>query len=55
MDPLVPVRDIKDEISFLKDRDGLRGVPGNSIYKINRTDFEAIAAAAGIEDLLPGE
>jgi len=55
VDPPVPVRDIKHEISFLKDRDGLRGVPQNSIYEIDREDFEAIAAAAGIEDLLPGE
>jgi hypothetical protein len=55
VDPPVPVRDIKHEISFLKDRDGLRGVPQNSIYEIDRADFEAIAAAAGIEDLLSGE
>lgn len=55
VDPPVSVRDIKHEISFLKDRDGLRGVPQNSIYEIDRADFEAIAAAAGIEDLLPGE
>ena len=55
VDPPIPVRDIKDEISFLKDRDGLRGVPQNSIYEIDRADFEAIVVAAGIEDLLPGE
>ncbi|MFB6252724.1 MAG: hypothetical protein ABEI27_13760 [Halobellus sp.] len=55
VDPPVPVREIKDEISFLKDRDGLRGVPQNSIYEIDRADFEAIVAAAGIEDLLSGE
>lgn len=41
--------------SFLKDHGGLRGVPQNSIYEINHADFEAIAAATGIEDLLPGE
>jgi hypothetical protein len=55
VDPPVPVRNIKHEISFLRDRDGLRGVPQNGIYEIVRADFEAIAAAAGIEDLLPGE
>ena len=55
VDPPVPVRDIKYKIFFLKERDGLRDVPKNSIYEINRVDFEAITAAAGIEDLLPGE
>lgn len=55
VDPPVQVRDIKHEISFLKDRDRLRGVPQNSIYETDRADFEAIAAAAGIESLHPGE
>ncbi len=55
VDPPVQVRDIKHEISFLKDQDGLRGVPQNSIYEIDRADFKVIAAAAGIEYLLPGE
>jgi hypothetical protein len=55
VDPPVPVRDIKHEISFLKDRDGLRGVPQNSIYEIDRADFETIATAAVIEDLLLGD
>lgn len=31
VEPPLPIRDIKDQISFLKDRDGLRGVPQNSI------------------------
>lgn len=52
IDPPLPVRDVKHEISFLKDRDGLRGVPQNSIYEINRADFDAIVVAAGIEELL---
>lgn len=52
VDPPVPIRDIKHEISVLADRDGLRGVPQNSIYKIDRADSEAIARATGIEDLL---
>lgn len=55
VDPPVPVRDFKHEISFLKDRDGLRGVPQNSIYEIDLSDFGTIVAEAGIEDLLPDE
>jgi hypothetical protein len=55
INPPLSVRDIKHEVSFLRERDGLRGVPQNSIYEIDRADFEAIAAAAGIEDLLPDE
>ena len=55
VDPPAPVRDIKHEISFLKDRGGLRFVTQNSIYEIDRADFKAIADAAGIEDLLLGE
>lgn len=53
VNPPLGVRDIKDQISFLKDRNGLRGVPQNSIYEIGRSDFEAIITAAGIDDLLP--
>lgn len=52
VDPPLSVRDVKHEISFLRDRDGLRGVPQNSIYQIERADFEAIIVAAGIEELL---
>lgn len=55
VNPTVQVRDIKHRISFLADRDGLRGVPQNSIYEISRADFETIATAAGIENLLPDE
>ena len=53
--PPVPVREIEHEISFLKDRDGFRGVPQNSIYEISRVDFEAIVVAAGIEELHTNE
>lgn len=53
VDPPLPVRDIKHKVSFLKDRDGLRGVPQNSIYEINRADFKSIATGAGIGNLLP--
>lgn len=53
VDPPISVRDIKDRVSFLKDRDGLRGVPQNSIYEIDREDFETIVEAAGMTDLLP--
>jgi len=51
VDPPLQVREVKDQISFLKDRDGLRGVPQNSIYEISRADFEALADAAGLADL----
>jgi hypothetical protein len=44
----VPVRGIEHKISFLADREGLRGVPQNSIYELSRAEFEAIATAAGI-------
>lgn len=53
VDPPLEVREIKDQISFLKDRDGLRGVPQNSIYEISRQDFVAIVKAAGIDNLPP--
>lgn len=53
IDPPISVQEIKNKISFLKNRDGLRGVPQNSIYEINRTDFVKIATATGIEDLIP--
>lgn len=52
VEPPLEVRDIKAQISFLKDRDGFRGVPQNSIYEIGREDFEAIVEAAGIDELL---
>lgn len=55
VDPPVQVRDIKHDVSFLKDWGGLRGVPQNSIYEVDRADVETIATAAGIEDLLPDE
>lgn len=51
-DPPVQVREIKDKISFLRDRDGLRGVPQNSIYEISRDDFTAILRAADETSLL---
>jgi hypothetical protein len=46
-DPSLQVREIKDRISFLKNRDGLRGVPQNSIYEISRKDYAEILQAAG--------
>lgn len=51
-EPPVRVREIKDQISFLKDRDGLRGVPQNSIYEISREDYTAILHAADEGTLL---
>ncbi len=52
-DPPLQVREIKDEISFLQNREGLRGVPQNSIYEISRSDFTIIVEAAGRVDLVP--
>lgn len=51
-EPAIEVREIKDDISFMKDREGLRGVPQNSIYEISREDISAILRAAGKEQLL---
>lgn len=53
VNPPLEVREVKDQISFLKDREGLRGVPQNSIYEISRKDFETIIRAAGMDDMLP--
>lgn len=47
INPPVQVREIKHRISFLKHREGLRGVPQNSIYEISRDDYTAILQAAG--------
>ena len=46
-DPPVEVRKIKDRISFLRGREGLRGVPQNSIYEISRDDFVTVLRVAG--------
>ena len=46
-DPAPQVRRIKNRISFLKDRDGLRVVPQNSIYEISRGDYVEILRAVG--------
>jgi hypothetical protein len=51
-EPPVSARKIKDEISFLRDRQGLSGVPQNSIYSIDREDYLKILEAAGEEGLL---
>ena len=51
-EPAIEVREIKDAISFLKEREGLRGVPQNSIYEISRKDISAILRAAGKEQML---
>lgn len=39
---------LKNEISFLKDREGLRGVPQHSIHQINKEDYELILDTAGV-------
>ena len=46
-DSPLEVRKIKDRISFLIDRNGLRGVPQNSIYEISRENYTEILRAAG--------
>jgi len=51
-EPPVRVREIKDQIPSLKHRDGLRGVPQNSIYEISREDYTAILHAADEGTLL---
>lgn len=51
-DPPIQVRELKNEISFLRDRDGLRGVPQNSIYEISADDFRTIVETAGVGDSL---
>jgi|LFFM01.1.fsa_nt_gi hypothetical protein len=51
-DPPVSARKIKEEISFLRGRQGLSGVPQNSIYAIDRDDYVAILERAEEEDLL---
>jgi hypothetical protein len=54
-DPQLSARDIKDDISFLRGRTGLSGVPQNSIYEIDRDDYLTILRAAGEEDLILDE
>ncbi|MFB6185376.1 MAG: hypothetical protein ABEI86_00710 [Halobacteriaceae archaeon] len=49
-EPEVKVKEIKDEISFLRDKRGLNGVPQNSIYSISADDFFTMIEAAGIGD-----
>jgi hypothetical protein len=51
-DPPISARKIKEEISFLQGRQGLSGVPQNSIYAIDREDYITILSEVGEEDLL---
>lgn len=53
-EPPVSAQKIKDKISFLRDKQGLNGVPQNSIYSIDYEDYLKILEAAGEEDLLKG-
>ena len=53
-DPPVSARKIKEDISFLREKSGLNGVPQSSIYSIDQKDYLAILRAAGEEDLLEG-
>ena len=54
-DPHISARDIKENISFLRGRTGLSGVPQNSIYEIDRDDYLTILRAAGEADLILDE
>lgn len=39
---------LKNEISFLQEREGLRGVPQHSIHEMSREDYERILDVAAI-------
>jgi len=54
-DPPVSAREIKQDISFLQGKEGLNGVPQNSIYQIERKDYLKILESAGELDLLSTE
>jgi len=41
--------DLKDRLSFLKNKPGLTGVPQHSIHEISEDDFERILNTAGVE------
>lgn len=40
---------LKDEISFLKGKEGLRGVPQHSIHEMNQQDYERVLEVAGVD------
>lgn len=48
----ISARDIKQDISFLRDQRGLSGVPQHSIYAIDRDDYVTILEAADERGLL---
>jgi hypothetical protein len=52
--PPIKVRNIKQHISFLRNKDGLRGVPQHSIYEIDEDDFNTILEEANIKDVFSG-
>lgn len=51
-DPPVSARKIKEDISFLREKHGLNGVPQISIYSIDHEDYHTILNAAGELDLI---
>lgn len=54
-DSYLSARDIKNEISFLRGRTGLSGVPQSSIYEIDWDDYLTVLYAANEEDLILDE
>lgn len=42
IEPPIQVRDIKEKIPFLRDRNGLSGVPQSGIYQIDKEVFDMI-------------
>lgn len=47
-DPAVDALDVSNQVSFLREKEGLRGVPQHSIYKISEDDFYTILNTAGV-------
>jgi len=43
-DPPIQVREIKEDISFLREREGLLGVPQSGIRQISEVDFNNITS-----------
>lgn len=48
--PPIDVHELEDEISFLKKKSGIRGIPQVSIYEIDEDDFVTIIEHSGLKD-----
>lgn len=51
IDPPVDVHSLEDDLSFLRDTPGVKGIPEASIYELNLKDYFAILEAAGLDDV----